>query len=154
MNRNHLITASLFLLTMASGVSAETVSVITRENTVREDCRFLAPAKARVQYGDQLEVTAREGDWFRVKFRNAKGCIHKNAVTESTVPLKDVSGKGYGASSDEVALAGKGFNPEVEKAYRGKHPELDFNAVDSIEGYKVAEESLKAFISAGGLNQP
>ena len=154
MNRNHLLTASLFLVVMAAMVSAETVTVITRENTVREECRFLAPAKAKVQFGDQLEVTAKEGDWFRVKFRNAKGCIHKNAVREKTAALTDVSGKGYRATSDEVALAGKGFNPEVERAYREKHPELNYTAVESIEAYRVSDESLKAFITAGGLNQP
>lgn len=154
MKRNRLITASLFLLAMTAMVSAETVTVITRENTVREDCRFLAPAKTKVQFGDQLEVTAKDGDWFKVKFRNTKGCIHKNAVREKTVALTDVSGKGYSATSDEVALAGKGFNPEVEKAYRGKHPELDYQAVESIEAYRVSDESLKAFITAGGLNQP
>ena len=154
MNRNRLITASLFLIAMAAVAAAETVTVITRENTVREECRFLAPAKAKVQFGDELEVTAREGDWFRVKFRNAKGCIHKNAIRERTTALTDTSGKGYRATGDEVALAGKGFNSEVEKSYRGKHPELDYHAVESIEAYRLSDESLKAFIAAGGLNQP
>lgn len=148
------MSASLLLLAMSAMVSAETVTVITRENTVREVCRFLAPAKARVHFGDQLEVTAKEGDWFRVNFRNAKGCVHKNAVRETTAALTDVSGKGYSTTSDEVALAGKGFNPEVEKSYRAKHPELDYHAVESIEAYQVSDESLKAFITAGGLNQP
>ncbi len=154
MNRNRLITASLFLIAMAAMVSAETVTVVTRENTVRGDCRFLAPAKAKVQFGDELEVTDKEGDWLKVKFRDTKGCIHKNAVREKTAALTDVSGKGYRATSDEVALAGKGFNPEVERAYRGKHPELDYNAVEGIEAYRVSDDSLKAFIAAGGLNQP
>ena len=154
MKRAHFVISSFFLLTAAAAAAAETVTVITRENTVREDCRFLAPVKTRVNYGDQLDVTSREGDWFRVKFRNAKGCIHKNAVTERTAALSDTSKKGYAATGDEVVLAGKGFNPEVEKSYKGKHPELDFNAVDSIENYRVSDDSLKSFIKAGGLKQP
>lgn len=154
MKSTYRITASFFLLAAAAAASAETVTVITRENAVREDCRFLAPVKIKVSYGDQLDVTAREGDWFRVKFRNAKGCIHKNAVTERTAALSEASKKGYSTTSDEVALAGKGFNPEVEKSYKGKHPELDFNAVDGIEGYRVTDDSLKAFIKDGGLKQP
>lgn len=134
--------------------SAETLRVATKENAVRENCRFLAPVKSRVQYGDELEVLSKEGDWFKVKFKNVKGCIHKNAVTDKAVTLSDVSTKGHAASSDEVALAGKGFNPEVEKSYKSKHPELDFNTVNSIEEYGVQEEQLRLFIQAGGLSQP
>ncbi len=155
MRRSIIIVIALCVIALSSARSfGETVKVVTKENAIREDCRFLAAIKSRVQYADELEVTAKEGDWFKVKFRNVKGCIHKNAVTDKAVALSDVSTKGHAASSDEVALAGKGFNPEVEKSYKSKHPELDFNAVNSIEEYKISDEPLKIFIKAGGLNQP
>jgi hypothetical protein len=54
-------------------------------------------------------------------------------------------------NSDEVALAGKGFNPEVESAYRAKHPEMDFAQVDKIEGFKVEPAALQVFIKEGDL---
>ncbi len=54
-------------------------------------------------------------------------------------------------SSDEVALAGKGFTPEVESGYRSKHPEMDFAQVDKIEGFKVDPATLQAFIKEGDL---
>ena len=54
-------------------------------------------------------------------------------------------------SSDEVALAGKGFTPEVESGYRAKHPEMDFAQVDKIEGFKVDPATLQAFIKEGDL---
>ena len=54
-------------------------------------------------------------------------------------------------SSDEVALAGKGFTPEVETGYRSKHPEMDFAQVDKIEGFKVDPATLQAFIKEGDL---
>jgi len=54
-------------------------------------------------------------------------------------------------SSDEVALAGKGFTPEVESGYRAKHPEMDFAQVDKIESYKVDPAALQAFIKEGDL---
>jgi len=148
------IIASLVITLSFATSFAETVRVATKENAVRESCRFLAPIKNKVQYGDELEVISKEGDWIKVKLKNVKGCIHKNAVTDKAVALSDVSTKGHTASSDEVALAGKGFNPEVEKSYKGKHPELDFNAVNSIEAYSVQDEPLRLFIKAGGLNQP
>lgn len=148
------IAAILAFALFSAPSSAETVRVATKENAIRENCRFLAPIKSRVQYGDELEVLSAEGDWFKVRFNKVKGCIHKNAVTDKAVALSDVSTKGHAASGDEVALAGKGFNPEVEKSYKSKHPELDFNTVNSIEEYGVQDEPLRLFIKAGGLNQP
>ena len=155
MSRNLTIKACSLIIIFSAGFShAETVRVATKENAIREDCRFLAPVKGRVQYGDELEVTAKEGDWIKVRLKSIKGCIHKSAVTDKQVKISDVPSRGYSASGDEVALAGKGFNPEVEKAYKNKHPELDFNAVNSIEEYKVPEEALKTFIQGGDLKQP
>jgi len=54
-------------------------------------------------------------------------------------------------SSDEVALAGKGFTPEVEAGYRAKHPEMDFGQVDKVESFKVDPATLQAFIKEGDL---
>jgi len=54
-------------------------------------------------------------------------------------------------SSDEVALAGKGFTPEVESGYRAKHPEMDFAQVDKVESFKVDPATLQAFIKEGDL---
>ncbi len=54
-------------------------------------------------------------------------------------------------SSDEVALAGKGFTPEVENGYRAKHPEMDFAQVDKVESFKVDPATLQAFIKEGDL---
>lgn len=54
-------------------------------------------------------------------------------------------------SSDEVALAGKGFTPEVETGYRAKHPEMNFAQVDKIETFKVDPATLQAFIKEGDL---
>ena len=54
-------------------------------------------------------------------------------------------------SSDEAALAGKGFTPEVESGYRAKHPEMDFGQVDKVETFKVDPATLQAFVKEGDL---
>ena len=56
-----------------------------------------------------------------------------------------------GASGSEVALAGKGFNPEVEKSYGKAHPEMNYALVDEVERYSVDPNSLRSFIQRGGL---
>ena len=151
-------TLTIFFAVVFCGTSpllaADTVRVVTRENAIRQDCRFVAPVKAKVRYGDQLAVVAKSGDWYRVTFKGAKGCIHRSAVEEKSVKLGRVSGKGGGATSDEVSLAGKGFNPQVESSYKGKHPELDFSAVDVIEQYQVPPDTLQEFLKSGGLAVP
>lgn len=134
---------------------AETLRVVTRENALRADCSFLSSIKSNLRYGDQLEVVSRDGDWFKALYKNIKGCIHKSAVTEKKVSLSGAtSSKTSSASEDEVALAGKGFNPQVEDSYKRKHAELDFTKVDSIEKLKISEDELIIFISNGGLDQP
>jgi hypothetical protein len=55
------------------------------------------------------------------------------------------------AGEDEVALAGKGFTPEIEEKYGETHPEVNYATVDEIESFTVGEDSLRKFIQEGGL---
>ncbi len=162
-DNREIIAAFLFVagflaaLAVPSQADARTVRVVTRENAVREQCRFFAPVKAKVSYGDALEVLSEEGDWFMVKFEEQEGCIHKSAVTEKKLKRKKKktgTAKAGTATEEEVALAGKGFNPQVEKRYREEHPDAEFATVDYIEGIDVPEEALLEFIESGGLKQP
>jgi len=52
-----------------------------------------------------------------------------------------------------VALAGKGFNKEVEAQYKDEK-QLDYTWVDRMEGYRVSPEQVLAFLQAGGLPVP
>ncbi len=133
---------------------AENVRVTVKENTIRGDCRFYAPVKLRVRAGDMLTVIGKSGDWYRVSFKGVSGCIHRGAVESRTYAVTGSGGRQGGASRDEVSLAGKGFNPEVEKSYRSSNPTLDFSAVDSLEKITVDEGQLRNFIDKGGLNLP
>ena len=67
------------------------------------------------------------------------------------------SGRGAASgrtSADEVSLAGKGFNPQVEAGYRKSGKNLNYTAVDEILKYTVSEKSLETFVLQGGLIQP
>ncbi|MDA2920218.1 hypothetical protein MYX76_12130 [Desulfobacterota bacterium AH_259_B03_O07] len=142
----------IFVITTSVSISAQTVSVITKKNSIRESCRFFAPVKTTVHYSDLLEVISQEGDWFQVKFKEIQGCIHKSAVEEKSISLsKIVSSGSQSASDDEVAIAGKGFNPQVESAYKRDNPGLNFQAVNRIENYNVSDSALKNFIQSGRL---
>jgi hypothetical protein len=154
-NRLFIILLSMAVSSVSHGT--EILTVVTKENAIRESCRFFSPVKATVHYGDALEVISQEGDWFQVKFRGAQGCIHKSAISKKSFSLSELNVTGsqkQSTSGQEVALAGKGFNPQVEAAYRNQNPQFKFGEVNAIEGYKVSESRFIEFIRIGKLNPP
>jgi len=143
------------VLLMASVALAATLKVITQEATIRKDKRFFAPVVARVAYGEVIQELERKGDWLRVSYRGKEGWIHISAVQEQKFELSSLSsGRAQETSREEVALAGKGFTPEVEKVFREKNPKMRYDLVNHVQGYKVAESRLQAFIRAGNLKEP
>ncbi len=154
MKRSAFIAAVALTLMVAGAASAETLRIVTRENALRQECRFFAPVILMVRYGVPVEVVSREGDWIWVKFKNTKGCVHKTAVTEKKIAPTGSAAAAGGASAEEVALASKGFTPEVEQSYRAKYPELNFQLVDRIESYRLPESVFMKFVREGGLRQP
>lgn len=146
---------SLIIVFTAAAALADTVTVITKENAIREYAKFFAPVKATVRYNDRLEALSMEGDWYKVKYGPSIGYIHRTAVEKRAVAASAAySRKGSSVSQSEAALAGKGFNPQVEASYKRQHPEMRYNLVDSIERYPVADRDVAQFIVAGGLRQP
>ncbi len=150
-----IVIITMVFLFVATAVLAETVTVITKENTIREYNKFFSPVKAYVKYNDKLEVLSINGDWYKVKFGPSIGYIHKTAVEKRTASSPGLfSRKGSGVSESEAALAGKGFNPQVEASYKSKHPEMKFYLVDNIERFIVPDREVTVFIANGGLVQP
>jgi hypothetical protein len=149
-----LITILLCSL-MCLSAAAETIRVTTRENAVRSECRFFAPVKLKVALGDSLNVSGRKGDWFLVSVKGVNGCIHKSAVENRNFSAAGHGAAAGAASADEVSLAGKGFNPQVEAEYRKSGTNLNYAAVDEIGRLSVVnDKKLETFIKQGGLIQP
>jgi hypothetical protein len=153
--KKHVWIILLGVLLMSSVALAATVKVITQEATIRKDKRFFAPVVARAAYGEVIQELERKGDWLRVSYRGKEGWIHISAVQEQKFELSSLStGRAQETSREEVALAGKGFTPEVEKAFREKNPKMRYDLVNLVQGYKVAESQLQVFIRAGNLREP
>jgi hypothetical protein len=148
-----LIAAGVLLV--ASVATAASVKVITQQAVIRKDKRFFAPPVVAVPYGEVLQELSREGDWLRVQYRANQGWIHVSAVQEQKVELSSLmKSKAKETSQDEVALAGKGFTPEVEKAFRAKNPQMKYDLVDRIEAYRVSMEEVQLFVRDGWLREP
>jgi hypothetical protein len=104
--------------------------------------------------GDKLTVTGRKGDWYLVSAKGVNGCIHKSAVEARSFASSGRGAATGGTSADEVSLAGKGFNPQVESGYRKNNKNLNYAAVDEIARLSVGEKALESFVLQGGLIQP
>jgi len=145
----------LGLCFMTAVALAATVKVITQEAVIRKDKRFFAPAVIRVPYGSVIQESGREGDWLRVSYQGKEGWIHVSAVQEQKFQLSSLAGgKAQETSKEEVALAGKGFTPEVEKAFREKNPKMRYDLVNQVQSSKVDEQKIQAFLQAGNLREP
>ncbi|MCK7489337.1 MAG: hypothetical protein MZU79_03110 [Anaerotruncus sp.] len=72
---NLLISLSALCLVLFSLVPAhaETAKIVLKEAALREQCRFLAPSVAKLQYNDNVTIISREGDWVESLIRKDPG---------------------------------------------------------------------------------
>jgi len=145
----------LLLFITISAAAAATYKVITQEAAIRKDKRFFAPMVIRIPYGEMIEELERQGDWLKVSYKGHEGWLHISAVQEQKFRLSALAGeRAQETSKEEVALAGKGFTPEVEKAFRNKNPHMRYDLVNQVQGYKISDSQLIEFIRAGNLKEP
>ena len=55
------------------------------------------------------------------------------------------------ASSGELALAGKGFNSEVEAQFKEQNEAVNFAAVDLLEKIRITTRQIQLFLKAGNV---
>jgi hypothetical protein len=108
---------------------------------------------ASLSYGDRVNVIEESDGWARVVVpgRDVDGWVNASALTQKRIVLAaGESDVNVAASGGELALAGKGFNKEVEESYKQERG-LDYTWVDRMEEDSRSAEVLVAFIVEGGL---
>jgi ABC-type Zn uptake system ZnuABC Zn-binding protein ZnuA len=79
--------------------------------------------------------------------------LHSSALsTVEIVVNPGASDINRAADSDEIALAGKGFNKQVEERFKQQNKKISFNLVDQMEGNTISEEAIQAFLLEGDLH--
>jgi uncharacterized protein YgiM (DUF1202 family) len=147
---------TLGLLTLAAaalGAGPAVMSVQVKSGQVRETPSFLGKLIAPVSYGDRLEVLEQQGDWSKVTAPGGQtGWVHNSALTKKKIAMKAGDQNAQtGASGEEMALAGKGFNSDVEADFKAKNKNIDFTWVDKMEKIKVTPEAMQQFLKDGGV---
>ncbi len=134
---------------------AETLIVKVQTTYVRKEPKFYSPAVATLKAGESVTQIASQAGWFKVKTtQGIEGWIHSSAVqTKSfTLAALDKSLKTQ-ATTEEVALAGKGFNKQVEDEYKARHKEVSFAEVERMLKIMVNPEELRRFLEEGRLGE-
>lgn len=145
MNTRYAI-AGLSLLLLPAYAFAELLSVQVEQAPIRSKPSFVGQILTNVPYQQQVEILQIRGDWRMVRFGEHQGWMHVKALQQSRTTLQPGSGiVDSGVSSREVSLAGKGFNAEIENAYRSSHGNLGYAWVDKMEGMHISSTELEAF---------
>lgn len=141
-------------LLMIFGITwaASMKSVQIKEGVLRSTPSFMSKVVAKVSYGDRVEAVDNQNGWSKVRLSGLEqpGWIHDSALTNKKIVLTaGQSDVAQGASVDEIALAGKGFNEQVEREFKEKNPQLDFKTIDQMEKIVVSDSQMRQFLEAG-----
>jgi uncharacterized membrane protein len=132
----------------------EYMSVIVKKTQAREKPSYLGKVLVEFQYGDKVKTKELQKNWYKIELpdKDEIGWVHSSALTKKQVIMKagDNEVKKY-ASSEDVVLAGKGFNDRVEENYKNDS-QLDFSLVDEMEQYNVPIDELDRFLIDGGFS--
>ena len=151
--RKFLILSGLVLLacgTLFAQISkGGTAWVSAKTAALKSSTWFFAGTKGTLEMGAQVTVLSIDGSWAEV--RSAANASLSGWTAVSNLSAKRIVSTGTGASASEVALAGKGFNQEIENAYK-TGGNLNYADVDKTEAIKVSMEELYQFVTQGHLN--
>jgi uncharacterized protein YgiM (DUF1202 family) len=127
----------------------DTLYVNVNSANLKSSTGFFASTTGTVKYGDDVRVMAINGKWAQVRTsKNVTGWIAGASLTTKRISTQ---GNTANASAREIALAGKGFSPEVESEYRKGGEKVNYDAVDAMERVTVSDKDLLDFIEEGRL---
>lgn len=152
MKINIIILLSGLLILPLAGRAAQQMSVQVQTTQLRATPSYLGGVVATVQYADRVDVLQKQGAWMQVQSNGKTGWVNESALTKTRIELRagaeDVRRT---ATGEEIALAGKGFNSQVEADFKAKNKDVDFTWIDRMETFKIEEPELVRFRKEGGL---
>ncbi len=126
------------------------MSVQVRSAPLRVTPSYLGAVTSELAYGDRVTVQEIQRAWRRVVHPDGRtGWLHDSALTRQRVVLQAADDAAVTASSQEVALAGKGFNQQVENEFKDRHSAIDFGWVDRMEAMGVSHDAITRFLADG-----
>ena len=143
----------LMLLMLSGGVAfAASMSVQVRQSKVRATPSQLGRVVDTVEYGEVINAGILQRGWYSVTTTDGKqGWLHGSALSNKPITMRaGTTDVATGVSSDEVALAGKGFNEQVEDKLKADGT-LDFTWVDRMTKFDIDPDQIITFRMQGHL---
>jgi SH3-like domain-containing protein len=127
------------------------MSVQVKKCQLRNKPSFLGKVVADLNYGARVTVEQEQDSWLNISPESGMGgWVHSSALSEKKIILDPSSREVTGsASHDEIALAGKGFNEQVEKQFKKENSNIDFSWIDKMELIVVEPEEIHTFLQEG-----
>jgi len=143
---------AMLLAIWAGTAFAASMSVQVRNCKVRATPSQLGTVVATVDYGAVVQAGAPQNGWYPVTTADGKtGWLHESALSKKPIAMRaGTSDAATGASSDEVALAGKGFNEKVEAKMKADG-KLDYTWVDRMSAFQIGAGQIATFRAQGNL---
>jgi hypothetical protein len=141
----------------AAAIQNSVVSIKVKKGQIRSEPTFFGKIIAEAFYGDAVNVMEETEAWKKVSlpYKGIDGWMHGSALSNKRIILKPgESDVRLAATSDEVALAGKGFNKDIEDEYQKRNPRANFNLINKMEMREVSQVEIYAFLETGGLRVP
>jgi len=145
----------LILALLVSGVlfaqitSGSAAWISAKKADLKSSTGFFASTKGSLELGAEVRVLQINGKWAEV--RSAANTSLSGWTAASNLSARKIVSSGTTASANEVALAAKGFNQEVEDVYKA-NGELNYADVDKTEAITVSQDDLYKFVTEGHLN--
>jgi predicted Zn-dependent protease len=141
-----IIFAVLLAMPCFSQAAGSTLYVAVKSAELKNGSNSFANTVATADMGDALTVIRSSGNWVEVRTAD-----NKTGWTQMAgLRARRVTGSGGTATTDQVALAGKGLNASVETEYR-RSSASGFAAVDAMEKPPIPGAELQGFITEGRL---
>jgi hypothetical protein len=140
---------------LVSALIAKSFLVKIKTTHLRSEPQFYAQSLAVLGNGESVEQIETKDGWIKVKSsQGVIGWIHSSAVKPKRFTLLSMADSmRTEASADEVALAGKGFNKQVEKEYKARNPGISFALVDKMLEIEISSSSIRSFLKKGKLGE-
>ena len=148
MKKNVCFLFLLFSISLCFAKVGDKMYVAVKSADLYSSNSFFAKKVSKLNYSDEVEVLKEDNNWIEIK--STKNAAKTGWINVDSLSKRKIISSSFTASTDELALAGKGFNEEIEKAYK-KSGKTDYKSVDIMENNSISSSELKEFISEGEL---
>lgn len=153
--RNAWVGAVIICLVSSIAAADSLMSIQIKKAQLRVTPSFLGKIATELRYADRVSVLEKKDAWIKVRPAavNVEGWLHASALTSKKIVLKPgAADVAQAASSDELALAGKGFSKQVEGEFQTKNPRLDYTWINRMEQMVASQDQINRFLKDGKLS--